>query len=82
MAFDFISGTIASVSLLIIIVVTIMLYINMQNNKKQVTAQLDALITQFNIGQKRLYGITKKQQEEQEELKKRMACLKCPSDNV
>lgn len=82
MAFDFISGTIASVSLLIIVIVSILLYINMQNNKKQVTSQIEDLITQFNSGQKEMYRMTKKQQEIQEQITKQMSCLKCPSENL
>ena len=82
MAFDFISGTIASISLLIIVIVSILLYINMQNNKKQVTYQIQDLITQFNSGQKQIYNMTKKQQEAQEQIAKRISCLKCPSENL
>lgn len=78
MAFDFISGTISVVSLIIIIIVSIVLYVNMQNNKKLFNAQIEDLIKQFNSGQTHIYNLTKKQGELQAQLEKKVKCVRCP----
>lgn len=78
MAFDFVSGTISSISLIIIIIVSILLYINNQNTKKQIDAQLEDLIKQFNSGQVYLYNMALRHKNE---LAKKVECLKCPEDS-
>lgn len=75
MAFDFVSGSISLISLIIIIIVSILLYINIRNTKKQVDMQLEDLIKQFNSGQVYLYNMAQRQKNE---LSKRVECLKCP----
>ena len=94
MAFDLISGGIAITSILIIVIATIILYVNIQNNRKREREQLEDVIQQINASHKYLYNMTNKvqhdlqnkqaalQQELQknkQDLEKKMSCIKCPN---
>jgi uncharacterized protein HemX len=72
MAFDLISGGIAITSILIIVIATIVLYVNMQNNRKREREQLEDVIQQINASHKYFY---KKMNDMSSDLQKKQTAI-------